>query len=106
VQWHAFVVYYQDMNMHKGFQSRLGMSFLHQFFDQLDVGEDHTLAGARDMRKQAMFNRVVLGTVRRVMGYADFNTDLVCQGLQVSFEQVMPGIVTATTIALDQDRGS
>ena len=92
-------------NMHKGFQARLGMRFLHQLLDQFDSGEHDALAGARDMRKQAMFNGVELGAVGRIMGYADFHADLVGEGLQVSLEQEMPGIVTAAAITLDQDRG-
>jgi hypothetical protein len=92
-------------NMHKGLQPCLGMGFFHQFLDQLDAGEHHALASARNMWKQAMFDRVVLGAIGRVMGDADFNADLVGQGLQVLFEQVMSGIVTATAITLEQDRG-
>ncbi len=79
--------------MHKGLQSCLGMSFFHQFLDQLDAGEHHALASARNMWKQAMFDWVVLGAIGRVMGDADFNANLVGQGLQVLFEQVMSGIV-------------
>ena len=63
--------------MHKGFQARFGMSFL----DQLDASEDNALAGARDMWKQAMLNRIVLGAIGWVMGNADFKSDLVGQGL-------------------------
>ena len=91
--------------MHKGFQARLGMRFLHQFLDQFDSGEHHALAGARDMWEQAMFNGVVLGAVGWVMGAADFNADLVGEGLQVSLEQERAGSVTAAAITPDQDRG-
>jgi len=34
--------------------------------------KDHPLAGTRDMRKHPMFDRIVLGTVGRIMGHTNF----------------------------------
>ena len=73
-------------DMNECFETRLGVSFLHQFFDQFDRREDHALAGPSYMRKQAVFDGVPFGTIRRIMSDADFNTDLVGQSLQVLFE--------------------
>ena len=38
------------------------------------------------------------------MGDPDFNADLVGQGLQILFEQIMPRIVTAPSVTLEQER--
>ena len=42
-----------------------------RFFDQGHTGKDHTLAGAGDVRKEPVFNRVVLGTVGWVVANAN-----------------------------------
>ena len=93
----------KDMN--KSFQSGLGMRFFHQFFDQFDRGENDPLAGAGHMREKAMFNRVVFGTVRRIMGDTNFDADFVGQVLEVDFEDLMPGTVTAAPVTEDQNGG-
>jgi hypothetical protein len=48
-----------DGNFSTGFRAR----FRHQLLHQLDTGEDHALTGAREVRKQPMLKRVVLGGV-------------------------------------------
>ena len=76
----------KDMN--KCLQASLGVRFCHQVFNQFERSEDHALAGSSNVREKAMFNRVVFGTVGRIMGDTDFETDFVDQVLEVSFENV------------------
>ena len=61
--------------------------------------EDHPLAGARDVRKHPVFDRIVLGTVWRIVGHADLQPQTIGQPLQVFFEQVVRGAVAAATVA-------
>jgi len=51
------------------------------------------------MREEAVFNGVVLGTVGRIVSNADFDADFISQFLEVGFEEVMPGVIAAATIA-------
>ena len=89
----GLIDFINDMN--KCHQPGLGVSFFHQFFDQFDGSEDHPLAGTGNMGEQAMFNGVPLGAIRRIMGDADFDPDLISQGLEIGFEDVMLGTITA-----------
>ena len=64
-------------HMDKHLQSSLGVGFLHQMLDHVDAGKQYSLASPRQMRKQAMFDRIIFGTVRWVMGDANFHPDLI-----------------------------
>jgi hypothetical protein len=57
------------------------------------------------MGEQAMFNRIVLGGIRRVMSNANFNAKIIAEGLQSLLKQVSAGTVTAPAIAQQQNRG-
>jgi ABC-type dipeptide/oligopeptide/nickel transport system permease subunit len=48
------------------------------------------LASPGEMRKQAMFNRIIFGTVRRIMGNANFNTDLILSFLGLGVPRPLP----------------
>ena len=80
-------------NVHKYFQSGLGMGFLHQFLDHRHPGKHYALASAGHMGEQAMLNGVVFGAVGRVMGDADFDADFIGQRLEVLFKEVVPSAV-------------
>ena len=64
-------------HMDKHLQTPLGVGFLHQMLDHVDAGKQHPLASAREMRKQAMFDRIKFRTVRRIVGNTNFNPDLI-----------------------------
>ena len=99
----SVIDFVNDMN--ESLQASLGVGFFHQLFNQFNRGEDHALAGASKVREKAMFNRVVFGTVGRIMGDTDFETDFVDQVLEVSFENVMPGTITPSPVTQDQNGG-
>jgi hypothetical protein len=44
--------------VHENFESRFGMIFLHQFFDQLNRSKYHTLACSGYVREKAIFDGV------------------------------------------------
>ena len=79
-------------------QAFAGMGLFHQLFDQSNAGKDHSLTGVGYMGKQAVLNRIVLGAIGWVMSNADFDPKLIDQFLEVFFEDVMMGVVTATAI--------
>lgn len=57
------------------------------------------------MREQPMFNRVVLGSVRRIMGDANLKAEGGGEGLQVLLENVVARAVAAATITQQQSGG-
>ena len=58
-------------------------------FDKLprnvDRMEDHALAGPRDVREHPVFDRVMLGTVRRIVGHTNLQPQPIGEGLEVFF---------------------
>ncbi len=64
--------------------------------------EDHPLAGARDVREHPVFDRIVLGTVRRIVGHTNLQPQPIGQPLEVFLEQVLRGAVAAATVAKHQ----
>jgi len=56
------------------------------------------------VRKKSPLNRIVLRTVRRIVGYSDFDTDRIAQLLQVMLENVFSRRVVSATIADNQYR--
>lgn len=51
-----------------------------------------------------MFNRIVLRAIAGIVCHSDLNADVVDQGLQVLFEQVLIGSVASTTVTQEQNR--
>ncbi len=47
-------------NVDKYLQAFLRMCFFDQLFDHFNTGKNHTLASSSYMRKETMFNRVIL----------------------------------------------
>src|ERR1022692_671686 len=74
----------------------------HVILGLLDAFQDDSLAGTRHMRKQAVFDGIVLGTVGRVVSHANRDSHAVHQRLQVFFEQVLRSAVAAAAVALQQ----
>jgi hypothetical protein len=64
--------------------------------------EDHPLAGAGDVREHAVFDRIVLGTVRWIVSHPNLQSQPIRQPLQVFLEQVLRGAVAAATVAQHQ----
>ena len=89
-------------NVHGHLQAGAGGGLFHQALDDLDRVEDHALAGAGHMREQAVLDGVVLGTVRRVVGHADFQPQTLSQLLQFLLEHMTAGAVGAAAIAQEQ----
>ena len=63
-------------NMDKRLQPPLGVCLLHQVLDHLDAGKQYPLARAGKVRKQAMLDRIVLGTVWWMMRDTNLHPDL------------------------------
>ena len=80
-------------------QALAGVGLCHQFFDQGHTGKDHALAGAGDVRKEAVLNRVVLGTVGRVVGNANFEAQFIGEFLEVFFEDEVMAVIAPAAIA-------
>jgi hypothetical protein len=60
--------------------------------------KDHPLAGTRDMREHLVFDRVMLGTVRRIVGHTHCQPQPIGEPLEVFLEQILRGAVAATTV--------
>ncbi len=90
--------------MDEGFQTRLCLGLLHEFFHQFHTGENDALTGTGDVREETMLNGIILGGVGRIMGYTDLDSDLISQLLKILLEQLVPGTVAATTVTQNQDR--
>ena len=71
-------------------------------FDELSRNvrrmKDHPLAGACDVREHPVFDRVMLGTVRWIVGHPNFQPPPIGQPLQVFLEQILRGAVAAATV--------
>ena len=92
----------EDIHHHRKSRPCLGLP--HQFGHQADVVEDHAPADPSEVREQAMFDRVVLRRIRRVVRHADLHPQSIGQALNVGLEQVGLaafgiGRVTAATVA-------
>ena len=61
------------------------------------------LAGASDVGKETVFDRVVLGTIRRIVRDSNGDLDSVHEALKVFLEDVMTVVVAATAIAKEKD---
>ncbi len=61
-------------DMDEGFQTRLCVGLLHEFFHQFHTGENDTLTGTGDVWEETMLNGVILRGVGRIMGYADLDS--------------------------------
>ena len=68
-------------------QSGTRLGAFDQLLHQRHVFEDYAFAGPSDMREEQMFDRVVFGTVRRVVCHAQGEAGAVGQALQVLLEQ-------------------
>ena len=73
---------------------------MRHFFDGgLDGNEDDSLASPRDVGEKSVLDRIVLGTVGRVVGHADFQTDPIRKFFQAVFENIPVGRIAAAAIA-------
>src|SRR5215469_16432553 len=70
----------------------------------LDGTEDDALASTGHVGEKAMFDRIVLGGVRRIVSNSNFQAHVVGQRLQVLFEDQLRGAVATAAIAKQQQR--
>jgi len=71
----SLVHFVEDFYRHT--QSRVGLDLLHQLFDEGDRVKDHSLARLRQMREEALLDRIVLGGIRRIVGEADLKPEAI-----------------------------
>ncbi len=69
------------------FQTCARVGFLHQLPDRGDTVKHDSLAGTRHMAKDAVLNRIVLGTIGRIVSDPDFQPGPVRQCLQVLLKE-------------------
>ena len=60
--------------------------------------EDYAPAGARDVREYAVFDQIMLGTVRRIVRHTNLQPQPIGEPLQVCFEQILRSAVAAATV--------
>lgn len=78
------------------------LRFLHKLSGDLHRMKDDPLARPGNMRKHAVLDRIMLRTIRRVMGHPQFDAQPIRQSLQVFLEQVVRRAVAAAAIAQNQ----
>src|SRR5579864_2251518 len=71
----------------------------HGLANHLQRREYQPLAHACHVRKETVLDRVVLRTIRRIMGHADFTANAIRQMLQMVFEDMPIGRVAAAAVA-------
>ena len=71
-------------------------------FDQFDRLKDDSLASARDVREDAVFDRVVLRAIRRVVSHSNLDPQSIGQTLQLCLEDVTVRRIAATAIGQNQ----
>ncbi len=57
------------------------------------------------MGKEPMFDRVVFGTIGRIVGNPNFNPKFIGQGVQILLENIVAGTLAATTITEHENGG-
>ena len=94
-------VEYMDENVQTG----LGLGLGQQLHDAFQRCENDTLTCPRDVREEAVFDRVVFGAVGRIVRNADLDADFISQGLQVLLEDIVAGTIAAAAVAEDENGG-
>ena len=89
---------------HADFSTRFRGRFRHQVFDNVDARENHTLTGSRQMRKQAMLDRIVLRCVRRIVRHTNLQARLLRDLFEIRFEQIGARAVAPAPITQEQQR--
>jgi len=87
----------------KHFQTGFRFCLCHAYSYDFNTIEDDALASASHMGEEAMFNRIVLGGIRRIVCDANGNAQFIRQGLQVLFEDVVASIVAAAAITKQEN---
>ena len=83
----------------------LGLGLSHELANDLKTLENDALTSPSHVRKERMFNRIVLRAIGWEMGNTDFNPDLVDQSLQVLLKDVMARVVAAAPITENEKGG-
>jgi hypothetical protein len=68
------------------FQTGFCTGFFDQFPDQTDAAEDYASTGSRNVWKHAVLDRIMFRAVWRIVGHPDFQSEPVCQILQIGFD--------------------
>lgn len=74
-------------DVHGDAQASPSLRSFDQVLDQRHAVEDDAFAGPRHVREDAMFDRIVLGAIGRIMRDAQFETCAIGQRLQVLSKQ-------------------
>ena len=74
-----------------------------QFFDNVIIRKDHALPFPGQMRKHAMFNPIILGTVWWVMLNLDGESDPVRHLLKIIFDNMGTTTITPTPITAENE---
>jgi hypothetical protein len=89
-------------NVHRHRQARTCLRLGNVMPHLLDGFEDDPLARAGYVRKQTVFDGIVFGSIRRIVGNTNFQTHAASKRLQILLEQVLRGAVAAAAIAEQQ----
>ena len=68
------------------FQTGFCAGFFDQLTDQTDAAEDYAGAGSRNVGEDAVLDRIMLRAVWGIVGHPDFQSEPVCQILQIAFD--------------------
>ena len=96
----GFVNSVKDVSGH--FQTGFCGGFFDQFTDQTDAAENYASTGSRNVWEHAVLDWIMFRAVRRIVGHPDFQSEPICQILQVAFEKPRITRVAATAIAQQQ----
>jgi len=88
--------------MHGGLETRFGVRFPHGVACHLQGLQQQSLTRPRDVRKESVLDGIVLGTIRRIVGHAEFQAQVVCQLFEMIFENVAIGGVAPAAIEQEQ----
>jgi hypothetical protein len=64
-------------NPYRHAQARRGLRPFDEVLCDIHGVKDYPLAGARDVRKYPVFDRIVLGTLRRIMGHTNLQSQAI-----------------------------
>src|SRR5258708_6498615 len=80
------------------------MGTLHEGLDHADTGKGRATTGWCHVGKEPLFDGLIFGQVGWVVRDPNFDPAFIGQVLEVPFEQVLTGVVTAAPITQDQAR--
>jgi hypothetical protein len=92
--------------MHGCLEAGFGVGFSHGVACHLQGFQQQSLTRSRDMRKESVFDGIILRTVRRIVRHAEFQAQMVRQLFEMILENVAIGSVAPATIEQEQHSAS